>query len=532
MKIADLYIRVSTDEQADKGYSQRNQEEVLKRYCQINNIQVRNVILEDHSAKTFNRPAWTTLLTDLRKTKGRLTDLVLFTKWDRFSRNAGDAYQMISTLRKWGIEPQAIEQPLDITIPENKLMLAIYLSTPEVENDRRALNVLHGMRRARKEGRWMASAPVGYKNAVSESGKKSIVPKEPEASILKYSFEKIATAKFSTEQIWKSARDAGLKCGKNNFLVAMRNPVYCGKITVPKYKDEECQIVPGLHEPLISASLFYDVQDAMDGRKKQTGAKIMSDDELPLRGFLLCSKCTRVLTGSASKGRKQYYYYYHCSSKCGCRYKAEDVNTAFLKELKKFAPKAGIDEICKKAINNLYDVEYAIKGDGRNELLKNIEELNQRVSKAREYLLKGDLDGTEYRLIKVECENKINALEAKLTDSTKNMVSIESQLNKAVTILTNLDLMYLNGDIGFKREIIGSMYPEKLSFDGTQHRTARLNEVAWIMYQIANGLEGKKKGASNDKSCLPTWVRPPGLEPIFVNNLLSITYRILQSSCA
>ena len=30
MKIADLYIRVSTDEQADKGYSQRDQEERLK----------------------------------------------------------------------------------------------------------------------------------------------------------------------------------------------------------------------------------------------------------------------------------------------------------------------------------------------------------------------------------------------------------------------------------------------------------------------------------------------------------------------
>jgi len=109
-------------------------------------------------------------------------------------------------------------------------------------------------------------------------------------------------------------------------------------------------------------------------------------------------------------------------------------------------------------------VEYAIKGDGRNELLTNIEELNQRVSKAREYLLKGDLDGTEYRVIKIECENKINALEAKLTDSTKNMVSIESQLNRAVTTLTNLDLMYLNGDIGFKREIYWFDVPRKIEF--------------------------------------------------------------------
>jgi DNA invertase Pin-like site-specific DNA recombinase len=41
MKIADLYIRVSTDEQADKGYSQRSQEELLRRYCNINNVSVR-----------------------------------------------------------------------------------------------------------------------------------------------------------------------------------------------------------------------------------------------------------------------------------------------------------------------------------------------------------------------------------------------------------------------------------------------------------------------------------------------------------
>lgn len=98
MKIADLYIRVSTDEQADKGYSQRDQEERLRKYCDINGIKVRKIIYEDHSAKTFERPAWRSLLKELRKYKGR-TDLLIFTKWDRFSRNARDAYQMISTLR-------------------------------------------------------------------------------------------------------------------------------------------------------------------------------------------------------------------------------------------------------------------------------------------------------------------------------------------------------------------------------------------------------------------------------------------------
>jgi DNA invertase Pin-like site-specific DNA recombinase len=153
MKVAVLYVRVSTDEQADKGYSQRYQEEMLVKYCNLNSISIANVIKEDHSAKTFQRPGWTKFLVDLKKKKIHC-DLVLFLKWDRFSRNAGDAYQMINILRKIGCEPQAIEQPLDLSIPENKIMLAFYLAAPEVENDRRALNVFHGMRRAKKEGRW------------------------------------------------------------------------------------------------------------------------------------------------------------------------------------------------------------------------------------------------------------------------------------------------------------------------------------------------------------------------------------------
>src|SRR5450631_851212 len=200
MKIADLYIRVSTDEQADKGYSQRSQEELLRRYCNINNVSVRQVIFEDHSAKTFNRPQWKRYLLDLKRHKGK-ADLVLFIKWDRFSRNAGDAYQMISMLRKLGAEPQAIEQPLDLSVPENKMMLAFYLAAPEVENDRRTLNVIYGMRRAKKEGRWMGRAPIGYINKISEDGRKFILPKEPESSIMRWVFNTLVSRQYTVEQV-------------------------------------------------------------------------------------------------------------------------------------------------------------------------------------------------------------------------------------------------------------------------------------------------------------------------------------------
>jgi len=513
MKRADLYVRVSTDEQADKGYSQRNQEEILRRYCEINKIEVRKVIYEDHSAKTFQRPRWQELLSELKKTKGRHSDLILFTKWDRFSRNAGDAYQMMNILNALGIEPQAIEQPLDLSIPENKMMLAIYLAAPEVENDRRALNVFHGMRRARKEGRWMASAPIGYLNKTSDNGRKYISPKEPESSILKWCFEKLATCEFSTEQIWKVAREKGLKCGKNNFLVAVRNPVYYGKITIPKYKNEDSYLVQGQHEPLISERLFNDVQDALDGRKRKSGVKITSLDELPLRGYLLCSRCSRVLTGSASKGRKQYYYYYHCSTRCGCRYKAEIVNDAILLELKKYSLSPEFKELSANILIDVFNKETNGAQDNRKDVLKQIDEQNDKLRTARELMLTSRIAPEDYNLIKREIEIILNKLETKLTDCAVNPVRLDEFLHKAVDIISNIAILYQNADNEGKRAIIGSMFPGKLQFDGCQHRTTRINEVAEFIYLISSNLKGVKKGARTEKSALPTRVRPPGLEP-------------------
>jgi DNA invertase Pin-like site-specific DNA recombinase len=64
---AIIYIRVSTDEQADKGYSLQHQIERLEKYCEIHNIEVAAIFKEDYSAKTFNRPEFTKLLTMLKK---------------------------------------------------------------------------------------------------------------------------------------------------------------------------------------------------------------------------------------------------------------------------------------------------------------------------------------------------------------------------------------------------------------------------------------------------------------------------------
>ena len=496
MKAADLYIRVSTDEQADKGYSQRNQDEMLRRYCEINSIAIRKVIFEDHSAKTFNRPEWIKYLSALRKQKGQ-SDLVLFTKWDRFSRNAGDAYQMIGILRKHGIEPQAIEQPLDLSIPENKMMLAFYLAAPEVENDRRALNTFFGMRRAKKEGRCMGTAPLGYANIINEAGRKYIAIKETQACFIRWAFEELAKGRFNTEQVWKNAREKGLKCSKQSFWVMIRNPIYCGKISIPKYKEEEAHFVQGQHDAMISESLFYKVQDVLNGRKKIQRSQIIVDDDLPLRGFLICPKCGRLLTGSASKGAYYYYHYYHCNSACGCRYRADKANSLFVSELQKYVPRKAVIALNKEMVKEAYKANAKISNSDHRKIITRVDELNSMISKARTKLMMEEIDASDYKIFKKDCESEMKSLELQITNFSPKPEQIENLMEQALDRLSRLDILYDQGSTVQKREIISSVFPGKLTFDGSCYRTFRINEAVRLIYIMGKGFS-KIKNETTD----------------------------------
>src|SRR3954467_2386357 len=124
MKKAYLYVRVSTDEQKKKGYSLPEQEDRLLRYCAINDIKVKGIYREDFSAKNFNRPEWKKLIAMVKKKSSHEENNILFIKWDRFSRNIQYAYEMIGILRKHNTTVMAIDQPIDLTIPESSVMLA------------------------------------------------------------------------------------------------------------------------------------------------------------------------------------------------------------------------------------------------------------------------------------------------------------------------------------------------------------------------------------------------------------------------
>jgi site-specific DNA recombinase len=496
MRKAILYIRVSTDEQADKGYSLAHQEERLRKYCELQGIQVTALYQDDHSAKNFQRPEFSKLLAQLKKSRG-CASLLLFTKWDRFSRNAGDAYGMISQLNRLGVEPQAIEQPLDLNIPENKIMLAFYLAAPEVENDRRALNTLVGMRRAKKEGRWVSTAPRGYKNVRDEHNRPVIVPDE-NAKYVREGFEELAKGIYAVEEIWKGLTKKGFRCSRNNFWSLIRNPIYMGKIKLPAYRDEEEQIVNGKHEAIIPESLFYEVQDVLDGRRRNIPKKNSKKEEFPLRGFLTCPRCGKNLTASTSNGNGGKYHYYHCTKQCKERIKADIVNRRFLDVLLTLTSNpAVIDyyeaEMKEKLLGNVHEQKRLLR-----KIQEEIETCKEKIKKARNLRLEGEIDAADFVEIKKEYEPEI----VKLSEKQSEIASMNSYSSRYAEfgfhLLRNLDKYYETADIEAKQKLVGLIFPEKMIFENNQFRTKRLRKAVELICRKANDLDKKKVGLPLD----------------------------------
>lgn len=245
-------------------------------------------------------------------------------------------------------------------------------------------------------------------------------------------------------------------------------------------KNEESYTVDGLHEAIIRPTVFYEVQNVLEGRKRQTKTKIVTHNMLALKGFITCPKCGKVLPGSASKGRTQYYHYYHCSSACGYRKLAEGCNTTFTERLRDYVLDSTAAGLFKSAILDTYSHEYQSTGNERKQFIERITALNNKVTKARELLLNDDIDAADFKAVKTEAEREITILEAKISElqtSKMSIAEVEKTLDMAIEKLTAIDAIYSSSDNYAKHKLIGSIYPEKFTIEDIEFRTAKRSDV-------------------------------------------------------
>ena len=523
-KRAILYRRVSTTDQKDYGNSLNEQKHRLREYCSKNAIEVIKEFEEDYSAKNFNRPAYLELRAFAKKNKSQI-DFILVHKWDRFSRNAMKALEVIDEFNKMDIEINAIDQWIDYNEPYQKIMLLLNLGVPEVDNKVRSNRVIAGMRRGLKEGRWNNRQPKGYVKGKDELGKPLMKPDVERAPLITELFSDYALGIYSQNELIKNPKYRKLKLCKSGIKRTLTQIAYTGKIKVPAYKDEPEIIVDALHEPLITMETFNKVQYYLNkkNRYKQKSNKL--NPNLPLRGYLQCPRCGSNLTGSASTSKTgAKHHYYHCNPRNECRerVKVKDAHDAFVQLLNEIQPTEEVCDLFELVLEDKYKTSEKNQYSLLKKVEADIEKLESRKDKLTGKLIDGVIDDETYKKMK----SKLDADSVQLSKERGSLSGYQKDIREFVKfglfMLKNISNLFEKASTTIKQKLISSIFKEKLVFKDGKYRTPIYHEAIKVISVSINKLEEvkTKKGVNLAKASL--LVLGAGLEP--ARTLLSIGF--------
>jgi hypothetical protein len=385
----------------------------------------------------------------------------------------------------------------DWSIPESLYMLSVYLTSPEVDNKRRGLNTFDGMRRAKKEGRWVSTAPKGYQYSYTPDGKPLLTPSK-DASYIREAFELLSSGMYSTDHALLTLRRKSLKYAKGSFHAMLKNPVYAGYIRVEKYKDEPEQLIKAIHEPLVPKELFDTVQDILAGRRKAKPKTNTIIEHLPLRGFLQCPRCGRTLTGSGSQNRiKQRYYYYHCVPGCKERIPAEMVNQKFLLFLKSLTVPQKILDIYHAILRDVFKQSDGERMSMIQDTTQEMAKVEARIHAADDSFFDQTIDKETYQAAKSRYNTQLAELKAKRTHLELAGINIDSRISYGLCLLRDLPAAYAKASTAVKQKLIGSIFPEKLVFEQGVYKTQRINKFFEILSLKSRELSGPIKKMPN-----------------------------------
>jgi site-specific DNA recombinase len=162
MRTALGYVRVSTDEQAERGLGLEAQRQRIRAYCEMKGLHLAT-IFEDPGLSggkpLGSRSAGGRLLAEARRTH----PVVVVARLDRLFRSVADAAQTITDFDRYGIELVAIAEGFDMTNPYGRAMAQMASVFAELERAmiRERTKAAMKVKRGRKE-RISGHAPYGW----------------------------------------------------------------------------------------------------------------------------------------------------------------------------------------------------------------------------------------------------------------------------------------------------------------------------------------------------------------------------------
>ncbi|QOS98153.1 recombinase family protein [Brevibacterium sp. JNUCC-42] len=304
MRVA-IYSRVSTDEQAQEGFSIPAQKDKLTAFVHSQDWDIFDYYIDEGvSGKDIDRPELQRLLSDV---KNRKIDIVLVYRLDRLTRSVLDLYKLLQEFDKHEVKFKSATEIYDTTTAIGRLFITLVAALAQWERENLGERVRFGMEQMIKEGR-RPGGPIPY--GYNQDGE--LIPEE--ATILR----RIRQLYLGGEGYWSIARKLNaegvlkrnVKWSSFSIYYVLENPYYAGQIrwggkkTNGKYatrkKEErvECIIHQGDHEAVFSLEEY---QECIDYMKKRQFYSQPKSPNYWFSGVLRCGRCGSSMSGKTLK---------------------------------------------------------------------------------------------------------------------------------------------------------------------------------------------------------------------------------------
>jgi len=490
---AIIYCRVSTQDQAETGFSLETQEDYCNGYAKREGYTVLKTFVErGQSAKTLNRTQLQSLIS-FSKEKSSDVDVLIVYKLDRLSRNQRDTLNFFYEFNKVGIRIESVTENIDES-PEGKFITSIISAQAEYDNNNRSRRIKDVMKKVVKEGRWCWKHPVGYQFKKDNFGKPLLYP-DNKSEFIKEAFELMENGLYSQQEVRDILSRKGFKVAKQSLNRILNNPIYAGLIKTSWYPE----LIEGIHEPIISRETFFNVQNILSGRRPSNTSKQKDNPEFSLRGFVLCPECGSPLTASMCQGKIKKVPYYWCwRNNCIQMVHRDVIENKFCEYLSNLEPKPEIMELLEyKLVHNWKEKNQNYKNRLKRDKAR-LTELRQMKDNLVKKLLRDVIDDKTYKEQAEWLQKEILILEETCENGKIIDHDFEEYLDFGKKFLMNLSEIWKQSEIKIKQKIHNFIFPAQIYFDGDNFEPP---QIVGVLRFIKNF------------SCESRLVEAAGLEP-------------------
>lgn len=305
--VVDLYIRVSTTEQAEEGYSVGEQEARLRSYCDAYGYIINAVHIDPgFSGATLDRPAIKRVINDVRA--GRCRKVIVW-KLDRLSRSQKDTLILLEDVFVANnCNFVSLTENFDTSSPIGRCIVGILSAFAQMERENLKTRTAMGRQARIKQGYFHGShSPIGYKFA---DGSNNLIVDPYAAKLVHEVFSRFLSGqsiKSISTYMLETYGDNLYDWGNNTAVRRiLKNPVYMGYVTLGT------EMFRGIHDEIISETDWYlaaamlEHNKSLDKRNYTFKASGSTADNL-LTGLLFCGDCgARMYARKVSKSKKKY----------------------------------------------------------------------------------------------------------------------------------------------------------------------------------------------------------------------------------